>query len=247
MTIKDSQIMQTALTKLFPFALMFSLYVFSYGGVLPGGGFQAGVVIGTLVVIIEMALERKLYSDSAFERIEIAGVGLLMLLLASGLIISGYPFGGLYRFKGTADPFANIMIWALSFGIFLEVAGSMVLIFRGFLFWETEDQLYFIIPGIRQKSGAEADRTKKKRELAGITKAAAVLLGISLVLVIILVPPLETVPVSEAETVRETAQAYGIRNMVSAVYLGPRAADTFLEVLVVVLTVFGIKAVRGHA
>jgi len=36
----------------------------------------------------------------------------------------------------------------------------------------------------------------------------------------------------------------GIQNMVTAVYLGPRVFDTFIEVMVVVLTVYGMKFVR---
>ena len=39
----------------------------------------------------------------------------------------------------------------------------------------------------------------------------------------------------------------GIQNMVTAVYLGPRVFDTFIEVMVVVLTVYGIKYVREKA
>lgn len=37
------------------------------------------------------------------------------------------------------------------------------------------------------------------------------------------------------------AEEMNIRNLVSLVYLGPRAVDTAVEVLVVVLTVFGIQ------
>ena len=36
----------------------------------------------------------------------------------------------------------------------------------------------------------------------------------------------------------------GIQNMVTAVYLGPRMFDTFIEVMVVVLTVCGMKFLR---
>jgi len=34
---------------------------------------------------------------------------------------------------------------------------------------------------------------------------------------------------------------------VTAVYLGPRVLDTLLEVMVVVLTVFGMKFIRGKS
>ena len=40
------------------------------------------------------------------------------------------------------------------------------------------------------------------------------------------------------------AEQMGIQNMVTAVYLGPRMFDTFIEVMVVVLTVYGMKFVR---
>ncbi len=36
----------------------------------------------------------------------------------------------------------------------------------------------------------------------------------------------------------------GIQNMVTAVYLGPRVFDTLIEVMVVVLTVSGMKYLR---
>ena len=42
----------------------------------------------------------------------------------------------------------------------------------------------------------------------------------------------------------QIADAMGIQNMVTAVYLGPRIFDTFVEVMVVVLTVYGMKYIR---
>ncbi len=42
----------------------------------------------------------------------------------------------------------------------------------------------------------------------------------------------------------ELARSLNIRNMVSAIYLGPRLLDTIIEVLVVVATVFGMFFIR---
>ncbi len=39
-------------------------------------------------------------------------------------------------------------------------------------------------------------------------------------------------------------ETMNIRNIVTAVYLGPRLFDTFLEILVVVMTVFGMRFIR---
>ncbi len=47
----------------------------------------------------------------------------------------------------------------------------------------------------------------------------------------------------DASWVRVASQM-GIQNMVTAVYLGPRVFDTLIEVMVVVLTVCGMKYLR---
>lgn len=42
----------------------------------------------------------------------------------------------------------------------------------------------------------------------------------------------------------EMTGVMNIRNIVTAIYLGPRLFDTFLEVIVVVMTVFGMRFIR---
>ncbi len=44
----------------------------------------------------------------------------------------------------------------------------------------------------------------------------------------------------------DIAMSLNIRNLVTSVYLGPRMFDTFLEVMVVVLTVFGIQFIKSR-
>lgn len=45
----------------------------------------------------------------------------------------------------------------------------------------------------------------------------------------------------------DMAERLNIRNLVSTIYLGPRLFDTFLEVMVVVLAVFGMKFIREES
>lgn len=45
----------------------------------------------------------------------------------------------------------------------------------------------------------------------------------------------------------DLARSLNIRNLVTAVYLGPRVLDTFLEALVVVLAVSGMAFVRERS
>ena len=49
----------------------------------------------------------------------------------------------------------------------------------------------------------------------------------------------------EVDDYEAIANDMNINNMVTAIYLGPRIFDTFLEVMVVLLTVFGMKFIRN--
>lgn len=135
MRLQDSPILQVSLSKLLPFVLMFGFYLFSYGANLPGGGFQAGVMFGTIVVILEMIIERPIFPDRLYGILEIGGVVLLLSGVIYGLAVSGVPFGPLYRLQHHSLLFSNLLIFALNLAIFLEVSGSLVLIFRYFLSW----------------------------------------------------------------------------------------------------------------
>ena len=144
MRLQDSAILQVTLSMLFPFAVLLSFAVFSYGAAFPGGGFQAGVVLGSFIVVYEIALNRPSRSTAFYNRVEILGLVILAGALIWGWLQSGTPFGA-----WPPDPrepntsrgliWTNPYIWLLSLGIFLEVAGSMVLIFRGFIRWRAPD------------------------------------------------------------------------------------------------------------
>jgi multisubunit Na+/H+ antiporter MnhB subunit len=49
---------------------------------------------------------------------------------------------------------------------------------------------------------------------------------------------------AQIERYIEIARYLNIRNVVSAIYLGPRLIDTIVEVLIVVATVFGMLFIR---
>lgn len=50
---------------------------------------------------------------------------------------------------------------------------------------------------------------------------------------------------TEIEDFEIMTRQMNVKNMVTAIYLGPRIFDTFLEVMVVILTVFGMKFIRS--
>lgn len=139
MDMKHSEIMNTTISKLFPFVIIFSFYLFSYGPITPGGGFQAGVIFGTLIIIFEMCYENKVLSEQFYSLIEFGGVFILALALMLGLILTGKLFGGFYRMQTGSMIMANFYLWLLNFAIFIEVSGSIVLIFRNFIEWKEDE------------------------------------------------------------------------------------------------------------
>lgn len=136
--LKDSAIVNISLQALFPLIVLFSFQVFSYGGAFPGGGFQAGVTFGTIVVVLEVVRGARIYDNDVYVGMELVGVMVLLFFLFAGFMVSGKPFGGFYALQTSGLMFSNVYIWLLNLAIYLEVAGSIVLIFRHFIEWENE-------------------------------------------------------------------------------------------------------------
>ncbi len=137
--IRESEILQTTISKLFPFIIIFSFFLFSYGPISPGGGFQAGVIFGTLIIIFEMCYEQKILSDFFYSTIEYSGVLILLVTMLAGLKLTGFLFGGLYYIQTGSLIFANFFLWLLNFAIFIEVSSSIILIFRNFIEWREDE------------------------------------------------------------------------------------------------------------
>lgn len=135
-TLRESPILNVTLRALFPMVVLYSVQLFSYGANSPGGGFQAGVVFGTIVVAMELMRGRRLYSQRFFQGMEVAGMLLLAGLAAAGWARTGHPLGGFYHWTARGDLFSNVYLWLLNAAIFCEVAGSLVLIFRHLMEWD---------------------------------------------------------------------------------------------------------------
>jgi multisubunit Na+/H+ antiporter MnhB subunit len=82
---------------------------------------------------------------------------------------------------------------------------------------------------------------KRTKYLVGI------FLGVILVYFTICLGRVELIFHTEVIDFAAMTEVMNIRNIVTAIYLGPRLFDTFLEVIVVVLTVFGIRFIRDKA
>lgn len=130
----DSVIVITFVRVLLPVVQLFALYVLVYGHYGPGGGFQAGVMLGAAYILLALALGREVFEQRVNERIclGVAAAGVLLYLLTG---VAGLA-GGSTFLDYSALPLPVSPVKARYFGIlFIEtgvavaVAATIVLLF----------------------------------------------------------------------------------------------------------------------
>ncbi|RLF90604.1 cation:proton antiporter [Thermococci archaeon] len=87
---KGSVVLTTGSKLLFPFIMLFGMYIFIHGHLTPGGGFPGGATIATAFLLMYMAFTTYEISHKGFEVTEgFAGMGYVLVGLI-GLAIGGY-------------------------------------------------------------------------------------------------------------------------------------------------------------
>jgi len=123
-------------SKLFiPLILLFALYVQFHGDFGPGGGFQAGVIFGTAVILYGLV-----FGLDAARRVAAPRVLLLLMpagvLLYAGVGLAGLVLEGSFLDYGVLghDPVSgqHLGITLIEFGVGVTVASVMIVIFFGF-------------------------------------------------------------------------------------------------------------------
>lgn len=86
-----SVIVTTFVRVLLPPVQLFALYVLAYGHYGPGGGFQAGVILGAAYILLALALGREAFERRVNERVcvSVAAAGVLLYLLTGVAGIAG--------------------------------------------------------------------------------------------------------------------------------------------------------------
>lgn len=119
-----------------PFILLFAIYVQFHGEYGPGGGFQAGVIVAAVVILIAIT-----FGLSAAKRVAPRGLVEIMVplgvLIYAGTGIAGLLLGGNYLDYGVllADPVAGHLlgIFTVEVGVAVTVSSTMVALFYAFV------------------------------------------------------------------------------------------------------------------
>lgn len=129
-------ILRVVVQFLFPYLLLFALYVQFHGDYGPGGGFQAGVMFAATLILYGLvcgfSLFREMLPHSVLRRI--AGIGVLIF---GGTGVASMMLGGKFLEYGVFDPHDpahgnHYGILLIELGVGITVAAVMLLIFHAF-------------------------------------------------------------------------------------------------------------------
>lgn len=133
-------IVRTISRLLFPFVVLFGIYVVVHGHLTPGGGFPGGVIIAAAVVMLLLAYGIKraqkkvsfLHAEvlEGIGGITIVVLGLLGILFATYFLQNVFPVGGLGQL------FSAGSLPLLYLGVGIKVAAGILLIFYAMLIAE---------------------------------------------------------------------------------------------------------------
>lgn len=132
-------IVKTVSRLVFPFLLLFGVYVILHGHLTPGGGFPGGVIIAAAVVMILLAYGMDTAQDRvgalAAEVSESVGALMLISLGVIGIIMVGNFLGELPMLPTgpIGDLFSGGNLLILNIGVGLKVGAGVVTIFYAML------------------------------------------------------------------------------------------------------------------
>jgi multicomponent Na+:H+ antiporter subunit B len=130
----DSVIVTTFVRLITPLAQVFALYVLAHGHYSPGGGFQAGVILGATYILLVLALGRDTLRRWVSEpALLAAGAGGVLLYVLTGVVglVGGTAFldYAALPFGATPAEARYLGILLIETGVTIAVAATLVVVF----------------------------------------------------------------------------------------------------------------------
>lgn len=130
--MKRSEVLTCICKLLFPFILVYGLYVIINGHLSPGGGFQGGAILAT-AILITYIIEVPILEDIALlVKIEKYSFFLIIVIAMSSLFTRGEIFTNFFP-EAMSVPFKTIFLLLLNFLIGIKVSTGLITIFSTFI------------------------------------------------------------------------------------------------------------------
>ena len=129
--MKESALLKIISRMIFPYVVLFGIYIIFNGDLSPGGGFQGGVVLASSYLLLYFINERNTLSIKQILRIEKVLFLLLLGFSFIGLLTHGVPFRGM--FFGDTLTFKKVNLMVLNIIIGMKVTLGIIGIMGIFL------------------------------------------------------------------------------------------------------------------
>lgn len=125
---EHSYLVSKSLNFMFPFVMLFGIYLILNGHITPGGGFQGGAVLASLFILKYLVAPKE---EAKLAKIKLAEKILLFLIIL-------FPMGFLLTYIHINLPHFNTLYLILMNALIgLKVACGMTVIFIRFVFYES--------------------------------------------------------------------------------------------------------------
>lgn len=121
-----SKVLETMSRFIFPYIIMYGIYVTLYGNLTPGGGFQGGVIVATGIMLINFFrdVEFNLIKLSFYEKIAFVAI---IILSVMSYFLKGYSFTNFLPYH------KSLFLVLLNFFIGLKVTLGLINIIETFI------------------------------------------------------------------------------------------------------------------
>lgn len=125
--MNESALLKIISRMIFPFVVLFGLYIIFNGDISPGGGFQGGVVLASSYLLLYFINDQNTLSVKQILRAEKVLFLLLLAFSFLGLLTHGVPFRGMFFSDALAFKKANLMMLNIIIGmkVTLGIIGIM--------------------------------------------------------------------------------------------------------------------------
>ena len=139
--MREYLVLRVTTKLLFPFILLFALYVQFHGDFGPGGGFQAGVIFAASFILYSMVFgvhAAQLIFPEGILRAGIAGGVLIYALVGVVDLLLGANYLDYSPMAAHAKEGQHLGIFLVELGVGITVASVMMTIFFTFATWREE-------------------------------------------------------------------------------------------------------------